>query len=156
MKNVVQNRLYRATVFLELLVGICVLLACAVCGIGMIFTTDAQTLFTSPEYFQTRLDAACYIIIGVEFIKMIASHTIDSVIDVMLLAVARQMIIEHTMPLENLLAVLAVAVLFIVRKYLYISQIDKVPGGKERPTPAFPFRRDARAEDAKETTAVNQ
>ena len=67
---------------------------------------------------------ACLIIIGIELIKMITSYTIDSVVDVMLLAVARQMVVEHTSPLENMLTVLAVGALFMIRKYLYISHLD--------------------------------
>ena len=55
---------------------------------------------------------------------MITSYTIDSVVDVMLLAVARQMVVEHTSPLENMLAVLAVGALFVIRKYLHISHLD--------------------------------
>ena len=68
---------------------------------------------------------ACLILIGAEMLKMITSYTIDSVVDVMLLAIARQMIVEHTSPQENLLAVLSVGVLFVIRKFLYISRLDK-------------------------------
>lgn len=133
MKPDIRSKLYRAASALELAVGAAVLLACIVCGAGIIVTTDLPALLRSPEYFQARLSDACYIIIGIEFIKMIASHTIDSVVDVMLLAVARQMIVEHTMPLENLLAVSSIAVLFVIRKYLYISRIDRAPGRKPEP-----------------------
>ena len=65
------------------------------------------------------------LLIGAEMLKMITSYTIDSVVDVMLLAIARQMIVEHTSPQENLLAVLSVGVLFVIRKFLYISRLDK-------------------------------
>lgn len=119
--------LFRAAAIVELLVGVSVLLYCIDCGLGLLMHTDFALLFGSTQYFQSQLNAASFIIIGIEFIKMIATHTLDSVLDVMLLAIARQMIIEHTTPLENLLAALAVAVLFIVRKYLYISQIDRTP-----------------------------
>lgn len=136
MKPDIRSKLYRAAAALELAVGVVVLLACIVCGAGIVVTTDLSALLHSPEYFQARLSDACYIIIGIEFIKMIASHTIDSVVDVTLLAVARQMIIEHTMPLENLLAVCSIAVLFVIRKYLYISRIDRAPGRKPEPEAA--------------------
>ncbi|MGE4548985.1 MAG: phosphate-starvation-inducible PsiE family protein [Intestinibacillus sp.] len=125
MKFALRNKLCRAASILEAVVGSCVLVACVVCGVGILVSTDLRALFDSTTYFQALLNDACYIIIGIEFIKMLANHTLDSVIDVMLLAVARQMIVEHTTPLENLITVAAVAVLFVVRKYLYISQIDK-------------------------------
>ena len=135
MKPDIRSKLYRAASALELAVGVIVLLACIVCGAGIVITTDLQSLLQTPMYFQAQLSDICYIIIGIEFIKMIASHTIDSVVDVMLLAVARQMIVEHTMPLENLLAVCAIAVLFVIRKYLYISRIDRAPDRKKDPEP---------------------
>ena len=55
---------------------------------------------------------------------MITTNTIDSVVDVMLLAIARQMVVEHTSPLENLTMVVAVGILFVSRKYLYVSYLD--------------------------------
>lgn len=122
-----QRRLLRAATYLELLVGFVVLLACIACAIGMFTHTDVLALLINPDYLQDRLSAAGYIIIGIEFIKMIASHTLDSVIDVMMLALARQMIVEHTSAFENLLTVIAVGVLFVIRKYLYIAKIDHTP-----------------------------
>lgn len=125
MKFSLRSRLCRAASILEIIIGSCVLVACVVCGVGIVISTDLHALFTSTMYFQAMLNNACYIIIGVEFIKMLANHTIDSVVDVMMLAVARQMIVEHTTPIENLIAVAAVGILFVVRKYLYVSKIDK-------------------------------
>ena len=89
-------------------------------------------LFYNTAYLQYQLSSACLIIIGVELIMMITSYSLDSVVDVMLLAVSRQMIVEHTAPLENLLTVISVGLLFLIRKYLYISKIDKrAQSGKE-------------------------
>ena len=35
------------------------------------------------------------------------------------------MVVEHTAPVENLITVIAVGILFVIRKYLYISHLDK-------------------------------
>ncbi|MDY3618240.1 phosphate-starvation-inducible PsiE family protein [Agathobaculum sp.] len=125
MNSDLRDKLSSAATAIEIALGVIILFACLVSGIGMVCTTDFGSLFSEPDYLQHRLSDACFIIIGIELIKMITSYTIDSVVDVMLLAVARQMIVEHTAPLENLLAVLAVGMLFVIRKYLYISQIDR-------------------------------
>lgn len=127
IKKRIRKLLHRAADFLELLIGIVVLLACIVSGIGILLQVQVHTLLTDTNYFLHLLDCICGIIIGVEFIKMLASHTLGSVIDVLLLALARQMVVEHTAPIENLLTILAVAILFLVRKYLYISKIDHLP-----------------------------
>lgn len=116
--------LFQGVTVLEILLGTIILIACICSSAGFIFTTDALRLLNEPAYLQDRISDICFIIIGVELIKMITSYTIDSVIDVILLAVARQVIVEHTVPMENLVAVLAIGLLFFIRKYLYVSHLD--------------------------------
>ena len=125
MNSVLRDKISSAATAIEIGLGIIILFACLIAGVGMLLNTDFKLLFDAPDYLQVRLSDACLIIIGIELIKMITSYTIDSVVDVMLLAVARQMIVEHTAPLENLIVVMAVGLLFVIRKYLYISQIDR-------------------------------
>lgn len=125
MNTDVREKISGAATAIELTLGVIILIACVVASLGIVFTTDVQDLFVSPDYLQARLSDACLIIIGIELIKMINSYTIDSVIDVMLLALARQMVVEHTTPLQNLLTVIAVGILFVIRKYLYISHLDR-------------------------------
>ena len=124
MGSDVRDKISNAATVIEITLGLIILIACVVSSLGIVFTTDIQLLFSVPNYLQARLSDACLIIIGIELIKMITSYTIDSVVDVMLLAVARQMVVQHTSPLENMLAVLAVGALFVIRKYLYISHLD--------------------------------
>lgn len=125
MNSDFRDKLSNAATVVEITLGMVILIACIVSGIGMVAMTDMNRLFGDPAYLQARMSSACLIIIGIELIKMITSYTIDSVVDVMLLAIARQMIVEHTSPQENLLAVLSVGVLFVIRKFLYISRLDK-------------------------------
>ena len=125
LSDVLDNGIGRLDPAVEITLGMVILIACIVSGIGMVAMTDMNKLFGDPAYLQARMSSACLIIIGIELIKMITSYTIDSVVDVMLLAIARQMIVEHTSPQENLLAVLSVGVLFVIRKFLYISRLDK-------------------------------
>ena len=119
MNSDFRDKLSNAATVVEITpVGMVILIACIVSGIGMVAMTDMNKLFGDPAYLQARMSSACLIIIGIELIKMITSHTIDSVVDVMLLAIARQMIVEHTSPIENLIAVLSIGILFVIRKCL--------------------------------------
>ena len=122
MNSDFRDKLSNAATAVEITLGMVILIACIVSGIGMVAMTDMNKLFG---------DSACLIIIGIELIKMITSYTIDSVVDVMLLAIARQMIVEHTSPVENLIAVLSIGILFVIRKYLYISRLDRRRSKKE-------------------------
>ena len=126
MGSDVRDKISNAATVIEITLGLIILIACVVSSLGIVFTTDIQLLFSVPDYLQARLSDACLIIIGIELIKMITSYTIDSVVDVMLLAVARQMVVEHTSPGRVLLAegTAAVGALFVIRKYLYISHLD--------------------------------
>lgn len=76
--------------------------------------------------FGTFLKAIFDIIIGIELLKMLCRHDLDSVVEVLLFAVARGIIIEHMPILETLTGILAIAVLFLIRKYLFVPALDKV------------------------------
>lgn len=126
MKIDVRELLHRLAGILELLVGFFMLGALGAGLIGLVYQISFPTLITYPEVFQKYLNIAATIVIGVEFVKMLCNHTLDAVIEVMLLAIARQMIVEHTTPQQNLIAVLSVGVLFLVRKYLFIPKLDRI------------------------------
>lgn len=74
--------------------------------------------------FSNFLGYAFNTIIGLEFFKMLIKHSAGSVIEVLLFAIARQLIVEHTTPLENLFGILAIAILFVIRRFLYVSTFD--------------------------------
>ncbi len=59
--------------------------------------------------------------IGVEFVKMLCTHQPGTIIEVLLFATARQMIVEHLNVYETLVGIGAIAALFAVRKFLFCS-----------------------------------
>ena len=71
------------------------------------------------------LEKALTLVVGVEFVKMLILHTPESVIEVLLYAVARQIIISHESAMENLVGVLAVALIFVVKKYFLMNAEHK-------------------------------
>lgn len=58
---------------------------------------------------------------AIEFLRMLSKHTVSSIIEVLLFAIARQLIVEHTNSVENLITIITIAILFGIRKYLLIS-----------------------------------
>ena len=72
------------------------------------------------------LDDAITLAIGAELIKMLCKHTPETVIEVLAFALARQLIVVHASPMENLITVLAIAILFAVRRFLLIKNQDMV------------------------------
>lgn len=67
------------------------------------------------------ISQAFNIVIAIEFLRMLSKHTVSSIIEVLLFAIARQLIVEHTNSMENLITIITIAILFGIRKYLLIS-----------------------------------
>ena len=80
------------------------------------------------------LQRALDIVIGIEFIKMLAKHSPGSVLEVLLYAIARHMIVGHEDAVQNLVSVVAIALIFIIRKYFFVPSFGhKMPGGEIAP-----------------------
>jgi phosphate starvation-inducible membrane PsiE len=68
--------------------------------------------------YERVLSTMLTLVIGVEFIKMLCKHTPETVIDVLLFAMARQIVIYHDNSLDLLLGIIAIVGLFAAKKYL--------------------------------------
>ena len=63
-------------------------------------------------------------VIGIEFLKMLCRHSVGSVVEVLLFALARGLVVDHGTPVSNLITVGTIALLFVVRKFLFIPGLD--------------------------------
>lgn len=82
------------------------------------------------EFLTRALD----IVIGIEFIKMLAKHSPGSVLEVLLYAIARHMIVGHEDAVQNLVSVAAIALIFIIRRFFFVPSFgQKLPGGQLAP-----------------------
>lgn len=89
--------------------------------------------------FDAFLGHAFNLVIGIEFIKMLAKHSPGSALEVLLYAIARHMILGHGTALENLLGVASIGLIFIIRKYFFVPAFGAVlPGGQPAPDIAHP------------------
>ncbi len=78
----------------------------------------------TPQGFNTFLASALNLVIGIEFVKMLCKHTPETLIEVLMFATAREMVVEHLKTYETLIGILAIALLFAIRKYLFIKSED--------------------------------
>lgn len=111
----------RMASIIETVVALVVLLAILMAGVRVLF--EVKDLVLAPdvdEAFTTFLRSVFNVVIGIEFVKMLAKHSPGSAIEVLLFAIARQMVVEHTSPVENLLSILAILLIFVIRKYLFV------------------------------------
>ena len=84
---------------------------------------DAQGRFEA--YLENLLPGGPFtLLIGVEFVKMLAKHTAENLLEVLMFAIARQMVVEHLNMTETLIGVVAIAVIFSIRKFLLLKTSD--------------------------------
>ena len=75
------------------------------------------------------LNEILQVVIVIEFVKMLAKHTPESVIEVLLFAIARKLIVDHNIDaLQLLIGVAAIAVLFAIRKFLNVTARESEEG----------------------------
>ncbi len=82
---------------------------------------EVYKMFTISGYFNsssTYLQNILTIIIGLEFVKMLTNLTPANLIEVLIVAIARQIIVNHNSPMVNIVCVLCIGGLFAIRKFL--------------------------------------
>lgn len=75
--------------------------------------------------FLEILSSTLGFVIGVEFVKMLCKHTPESVVDVLLFTVARQMVVYHSNAWDLMIGVVVIAMLFGTKRFLIIKKVDK-------------------------------
>ena len=87
--------------------------------------------FNLDQFFVSTMN----IIVGLEFMKMLILHTPRAVTDVLLFAIARQLVVSHSTPADTLIGVAAVALIFVIKKFLHTKEDDIIPGAPTVPPP---------------------
>lgn len=120
MRKKLQNKMFELSYIFELLTAVIVGIAILIFAVRMIADlVNATIAFEGTSSLMAILDDAIILAIGAELIKMLCKHTPETVIEVMAFALARQLIIGHSKPFENLITIVAIAILFAVRKFLF-------------------------------------
>lgn len=111
---------------LELTVAAIILVVIVWSGALLLWNTGS-TLLLTPDAFSLGdfFSSALLLVMGLEFVKMLALHSAGAVIDVLLFTIVRQMIISHSGALDTLLGVAAVAAIFAVKKFLHSPKTDE-------------------------------
>ena len=87
---------------------------------------EIYKMFTVGEYFSsadTYLNNMLTIVVGLEFVRMLINLTPANTLEVLIVAIARQVIINHESALGNIACVLCIGGLFSIRKFL-IAKTD--------------------------------
>lgn len=120
------HKIINLTKILEMIISMFIVIAIIMSMISLVNGLKDLYIHTlDKDAFQNFLSVAFNIIIGIEFLKMLFKYNVNTVIEVLLFAIARQLIVEHTTVYENFVGVASIALLFVIRKYLFIPELDK-------------------------------
>ena len=109
----------------ELLIAFILLVVIAIKVVEVIFSLAGNELVIIALEFERVLSIMLALVIGVEFTKMLFKHTPESVIEVLLFAIARQVVMYHEQTIEMLIGTLAIAGIFAIKKFLISSKDEK-------------------------------
>ena len=107
----VQGRFFQAAMWAEIVIAAFIFAA-------VIFqVVNLRTHLPKDAHSQFVLD----ILMCLELITMLCRHDMDSIIEVMIFAVTKNLLVSHESSVNMLLGVIALAMLFGIRKYLFLS-----------------------------------
>lgn len=82
---------------------------------------EIYRMFTVSAYFDTintYLHNILTLVVGLEFVRMLLDMTPANTLEVLIVAIARQVILSHDNPWSNVASVLCIAGLFAIRRFL--------------------------------------
>lgn len=126
-----EDALYRQLRWIELAIAGILLLALIVLGGRMIMELweEAQQMGTVDLIYLILADAFL-LVIGVEFVKMIIKPSAENILEVIMLTITRSLIMDHSSMAQTLLGVVAMLLLFFIRKYLFCEMSDGEEDGE--------------------------
>lgn len=127
-----QHFILKSSLYLEIVVAIVLIIAILIAFLKV--PGDLYDLFLDNDFeLNDFIIRSFELVIGVELLKMFCRHDLDSVVEVLLFAVARKIVIEHNMPInEALIGIIAIAILFAIRRFLFVSALDDVDKAEEK------------------------
>ena len=129
-----RNRIIQASSLLEVLLSGLVLIGLLLSVVPLIRWMPGLLFDGNDVEVSIFLQRALDIVIGIEFIKMLAKHSPGSALEVLLYAIARHMIVGHESAVENFISVASIALIFFVRKFLFVPAFGAtMPGGRKAP-----------------------
>ena len=119
----VNKKLIQVMKLIELIIAICLIVAIVLSTIASI-VYGAESIMDQSFQLEVILEKALTLVVGVEFVKMLAKHTAENLLEVLMFAIARQMIVEHLNMIDTLIGIISIAIIFFIRKYLLLKTTD--------------------------------
>lgn len=127
-----KTKMIKLTFYLEFILAMFITVAII---IGMVDLAKYLVLiyqtnpFDTYDVFQKFLGHILLLVVGVELVAMLIMHTPGSIIEVLLYAIARNMLIGSKDTFDFILGIASIAGIFAIRKFLFTDSISQIEGG---------------------------
>ena len=123
MRKYLQELVTEISHYLEILLSLILTIAMIFFAISLVANLPGFLIsdVNNNRLFENILGRALTLAVGVELIKMLSKPSPGTVIEVLLFALTRQMIVDHPKMFDFLLGIIAVAILFAIRRYLFVK-----------------------------------
>lgn len=112
------------TTYIELFLAACIIVGIAIQLLS--FPAAIKDLSAAwQDGFKDFLEYLIDMIIGIELIHLLCHPNLDNVVEILLIAITREIVLFSADAVNILLGVLSIAVLFAIRKYLFIDKLDR-------------------------------
>ena len=129
MGKFLQKKMHQVSLVLELLISLSLAIAIVILIVRLFIESGSVSVGEAGSEAMTEiLGDAMTLAVGVEFIKMLCTHTPNTIIETLMFAIARGMVVEYASSQETLLGVICIAILFATKKYLFVefSEVDRI------------------------------
>jgi len=126
---IIEKKLSRVIKWIEVILAILIMMAVFLSGkdlINIIYKVYVTEAINSYDIFQKFLSHLLLLVVGLELALMLIKHTPANVLEVMLYAIARKMLIYTNTTTDILIGVIALALIFIIDKYFHTKDIKNV------------------------------
>ena len=121
MKEYMTLFLKRLTNLLEYVIALLLAVGIFIMTVRLILTFGNLSDFNKYPNYDDLLTTCFNLAIGIEMVRMLYFHSPQTMYEVLLFAIARQIIIDHSSPVNSLVGVVSIAILFATRKFLFVA-----------------------------------
>lgn len=123
MKKITLERMHKLILrmpsFLEKIVAAILLVGVVYSCVQLFIHVFDFTSLDFGMYSEDILVTAFNAVIVIEFIRMLIKHSMNTVVEVLIFAIARSLVVGHEKPLEALVSIAGIALLLVCRRWLF-------------------------------------
>ncbi len=126
IKKKILSKLYGISYYLEMFISLLLIVVIIFLSVKLVINIfDINFMLSNEDVFTYFMENAMSLAVGVELIKMLCKHSASTVVEVLLFAIARQIIVSHSSVMNMVAGVLCIVALLATRKFLFLPDDKK-------------------------------